>query len=309
MTNHTWADLWRRTWCAIPTAIINRMDGKTKPVERNFISVLVTLALMTLTGASIINLAARANYYHQSINAQMVGVGFAALIPIAVVAAVHYRVGRYQVAFIWTIAVIFAIMSAAVQVNIYSTKSGLTAESFAFGAGIPLAEILLAALDGMMISYFAEKKLVASEQAKTDQADAERKEQERQEREYRLELQRKADNQRLENERLDAEAKRAKRYAVAVNEPVNEPVNRSVNTVNTVNATGNTSEGEKLAAPRNTVDDNALLSFYTDNQNASLRAAGAQFGVSHTQISKILKRLESEGRVHVNGTVEVQHGN
>lgn len=297
MTNHTWSDLIRRTWYAIPTAIINRMDGKTKPTERNFISVVITLVLLVLTGASIVNLSDRANFYHESLNAYMVGCGFAALIPIAVVVAVHYNIGKYRLIFVWVIAAAFAILSATVQVNIYS-QNGMSAESVALGAGIPLAEILLAALDGMMIGYFAEKKLSASEQEKAEQAEEERKEQERQEREYQRELQRKADDQRLENERLDAEAKRAKRYAV-----VSNPVSKSVQS-GAQNNRPTPIEQPEMDTEKGGMD--ALLDIYRNEPGLSKREAARRIGRSPQTVSNWLNQLQDEGRVHVNGIVEVQ---
>lgn len=73
-----------------------------------------------------------------------------------------------------------------------------------------------------------------------------------------------------------------------VNTPPETPGNTPVDTVNT---------GE--------IDTQKLLEFYRENPASSLRKTGTAFGVSHTQISKVLKRLEGEGLVSVNGVVKV----
>lgn len=105
------------------------------------------------------------------------------------------------------------------------------------------------------------------------------------------------DNVQVETKRMNLQAEHERRLelkaAKAVNKPavnsVNEPVNTPVDSVNS-----------------SEFDTEKLLEFYRDNPVASLRKAGAAMGVSHTMISKTLKALESEGRVHVNGKVEVQ---
>ena len=55
------------------------------------------------------------------------------------------------------------------------------------------------------------------------------------------------------------------------------------------------------------IDTDLLLQYYSENPKSSLRKAGEKFGVTHTRIKRALEKLESEGRVHVNGKVEVSN--
>lgn len=111
-----------------------------------------------------------------------------------------------------------------------------------------------------------------------------------------LEIKREEAKQRLAQQQAEhaqkLELQRMKSVNRAVNGVVNTPPETPGNTpVDTVNT------GE--------IDTQKLLEFYRENPASSLRKTGTAFGVSHTQISKVLKRLEGEGLVSVNGVVKV----
>jgi hypothetical protein len=315
---YTWKDLRLKLWCGIPHWIVTWLDGKTKRTEKNWLTFLITLMILVLSAASITNLSDRAYHHHGNYSAYMAGFGLAALVPLAVICAVYVDVSGWTKAGIWTIASIFAVISAAIQVNIYA-PTGLaldtgSLEAIAFGAGIPLAEILLATLDGILIQHFGrktqavkvEEKQAQAEieaKAKADREEAEQKERERMEWQADQERKRQAwqaeqervaaeHAQRLELQRQKEEAKLHKSVNQSVNSAVNKPSKMTDDTpVDSVNSAE--------------VDTEKLLDFYKNNPASSLRKTGAAFGVSHTQIGKILKRMESDGLVSVNGVVKV----
>lgn len=113
---------------------------------------------------------------------------------------------------------------------------------------------------------------------------------------------------------LDLEIKRRKAELELEKEKASHALKLELQREKAVNKTVNGTVNSQPKQPQNTPDDSVnngeidtdkLLEFYTQNPASSLRKTGAQFGVSHTQISKVLKRLESEGRVTVNGVVKV----
>ena len=208
MGNNTWGGLINRVWFAIPSAIIDRMDGKTKRKPKNWITALITALIAILSAASITNLSERAHYHHAGFSAYLAGFGLAALVPIAVICAVYLDIGGWKKAGIWAIAVIFAVMSAAIQVRIYA-PGGLafdsqSLEALAFGAGIPLAEILLATLDGILINHFSQKAAQTIRQEREQQESEDRLCQQRQdEAEEKAAI--KAKTEREESDRLARE--------------------------------------------------------------------------------------------------------
>lgn len=303
-------------------AILGNGESKEKDGD-SFLIRTIPLAIITLSLASITNMASRAYDHHHDYSSYATGLGLAILVPIIVYAALRVK-SRAGQGFAWVSAIAFAFASGSIQFQIYNAgqpltfntlmSAGVNLEALSFGYGVPFAECVLAVLEGILIWQHEAKRTQAAQaveeeakrqadevkrQAEEAQAKAERKrredeaweaEQKRQQAEWQAEQDRKAaaHAQALELQRLKAEAK------------LSTPVNKTVNV----------DKKQPVTTPDDSVNDSEididkLLEFYSQNPKSSLRNTGKQFGISHTQVSKILKRLESEQRVHVNGSVQV----
>ena len=214
----TFSTLWRswRTYAirllmTIPEDGLAELEGRERRKRRNGAWVLWAL-VGVLAIASITNLADRAYTHKAGFSANVVGAGLALLVPVAVHYAIKVR-GWWQVA-IWSAAILFASISATIQYQIYAPENMLTLlskenlEALAFGAGVPLAECVLAGIAAVVLRQDAQRE--ADNELKTAQALAAEEERERE---------RERDDQlfavELENKRLDAQAKREERLLKA----------------------------------------------------------------------------------------------
>lgn len=289
-------------------------DGTTALIK------IIPLVIIALSLASVTNMASRAYSHHASNSSYAIGFGLAVMVPVIVFTALRLQNG-WASGLAWFFAIVFAFASGSIQFQIYNAGQpitfdtlfsvGVNLEALAFGFGVPFAECVLAGLEGLLIWQIETKERRDAAQAKTaevernqqDEAKAkaeavevERKERERQE--WQAEQERKRQEWQAEQDRIAAEhaqkleLQRLKVVNKTVNGTVNKPHKTADSTpVDTVNS------GE--------IDARKLLEFYRENPASSLRKTGAAFGVSHTQISKVLKRLEGEGLVSVNGVVKV----
>lgn len=317
-----WAQAAIKLLMSPANAILGNGDSEEKDGD-TFLIRTIPIAIVTLSLASITNMASRAYDHHHDYSSYATGLGLAILVPIIVYAALRVK-SKVGQAFAWFSAIAFAFASGSIQFQIYNAgqpltlatlmSTGVNLEALSFGYGVPFAECVLAVLEGILIWQHEAKRTQAAQavedeakrqaeeakrQAEDAQAKAERKrredeawqaEQDRKQAEWQAEQDRKsADHaQALELQRLKAEAKLSTPVNKTVNVDKKQPVNTPDDSVN---------GGE--------IDIEKLLEFYRQNPKSSLRNTGSQFGISHTQVSKVLKRLASEQRVHVNGTVQV----
>ena len=303
-------------------AILGNGEKKEKDGD-TFLIRTIPIAIITLSLASITNMASRAYDHHHDYSSYATGLGLAILVPIIVYAALRVKSKAGQ-AFAWFSAIAFAFASGSIQFQIYNAgqpltlatlmSTGVNLEALSFGYGVPFAECVLAVLEGILIWQYEAKRIHATQAAENEtkrQAEEEKRqaednhikaeqkrredeawhaEQNRKQAEWQAEQNRKAaeHTQALELQRLKAESKLSTPVNKTVNVDKNPPVTTPDDSVN---------GGE--------IDIEKLLEFYRQNPKSSLRNTGNQFGISHTQVSKVLKRLASEQRVHVNGTVQV----
>lgn len=230
----TFETLWRswltyayRLAMTIPEDGIAELEGRERRRRRTGSWVLWVL-IGVLAIASITNLSDRAYIYKEGWASYVIGAGLALLVP----AAVHYAIKtrdwwKYVV---WVFAGLFAFMSASIQYQIYApvdapfalTKDHL--EALAFGAGVPLAECLLAAIAAIVVLQDDKREAESEAEAALATADEEKlaREREREDRLFAMEL---------ENKRLDAQAKREERLIKAqakVSKVVPQNVQRDV---------------------------------------------------------------------------------
>lgn len=313
MDKHTWNDLGNRLWLGIPHWIVTRLDGTVKRKEKNWLTFLITLMILVLSAASITNLSDRAYHHHGNFSAYLAGFGLAALVPLAVICAVYVDVSGWTKGGIWLIAGVFAIISAAIQVNIYAPMGlGLNTaslEAIAFGAGIPLAEILLATLDGILIQHFArnaqlvkaeekQAELDAQAHAKADREEAERKELQRLE--WQAERERKRQEWQAEQDRKAAE--HAQKLELQRQKALSS-VQKSVQKISSDTPVVQQKMDKNGQNAKGTMDD--MLSIFQQEPDASQRDVARRIGRSPQTISNWLKELEGQKRVEVNGIVKV----
>lgn len=191
---------------------------------------IIPLAIIALSLASVTNMAARAYSHHASNSSYAIGLGLAVMVPMIVFAALRLKNGWARM-FAWICALTFAFFSGSIQFQIYNEGKPITIDSLfsfsvnlealAFGFGVPLAECVLAALEGLLVWQIETKadtdaaQVQAAEQeriqqdearARAERAEAERREIERQEREARAERERMEWQAKQERERMEWQA-------------------------------------------------------------------------------------------------------
>lgn len=301
-----WESMGHRLAIVIPLRIVQWLDKeKTEAKRKHPLTVLIILLIMVLSAASVTNLYTRANAHHPGPSAMATGAGLALLVPIAIFFAVYVPLGRAGRIGVWCIAIVFAAMSAAIQYKIYApADGGIDIEAIAFGTGIPVAECLLAVLEGILISHLAKQaeeteRMVAAK----EHADIEANKAADQMALVRIEEQRKAEEQRkIDVERQQAEFDfdmQAKRLRLELELELERKK---------IEAKLNKPKAEKPSdAPviheskKSDSDESRIKEYYRINALASQRRAAAELGVSQPKISRILNDLESKKVIHRNG--------
>ncbi len=201
----------------IPTKALAWLNGDKGKAQRHPLTKIVPIVIVTLSLASISNLVSRANHHHAGLPADFTGTGIAVLVPIAVFAAVHSNLGLGRKIIISLIALVFAITSAAIQFMIYAPAGDFKLsydlfEALAFGAGVPIAECLLAVIEFLLIEQDAATNATrekaeqdAAEQARINAEKAQRESEEREQARINAEHARELERIRIEAERHEAE--------------------------------------------------------------------------------------------------------
>jgi membrane protein involved in colicin uptake len=209
-------------------------------------------------------------------------------------------------------------MSAAIQIQVYMPtiiawdRWDQVAEAIAFGAGVPTAECLLAAMEAFLLAQIsrleqadlqaktdAEKQQLADEQARQT-AELERQRQqvesnqqaefERQKRAIDLEIYAAQQQQQLEIQRLEAQAKLEAQRA-----QLEARLKRDSKVIQP--------ESKSIQSPDS---ESRLIQYYRLNPRASQRKAAQETGISQSSVNRILSELESSKVIHRNGNgVEV----
>lgn len=322
MNDITWHELgqkWNKALIKVlmllPGAILG---SEEKPKHKDTIIKIIPFLIMVLSAASITNLSHRAYSHHEDWSSYLVGAGLAALVPVAVFVAIKIDGRKYKIG-VWIIASIFAIISAAIQYQVYipaNPRTDQIFEALAFGAGVPLAECLLAAMEAFLLGQ-VQQHAKADEQAALDREqaalEAERKQQQESDRleferqkqaidleNYRRQLAQEAELKRLEAEtklelkRLEAEAKlrkSAEKQQAASVEKLTE--NSTPTSVDSENSTG---KKAKIQQRRNMIFQHIKI-----HGDPGASALGEQFGVDRGTIYSDLKALASEDKIYKNG--------
>lgn len=301
-------------------AILGNGESKEKDGD-TFLIRTIPIAIITLSLASITNMASRAYDHHHDYSSYATGLGLAILVPIIVYAALRVKSNAGQ-AFAWVSAIAFAFASGSIQFQIYNAgqpltfstlmSAGVNLEALSFGYGVPFAECVLAVLEGILIWQHEAKRTQAAQaveeeakrqaeedkrQAEEERIKAERKrredeawqaEQDRKQAEWQAEQDRKAADhaQALELQRLKAESRLSKVSNLMSKTSNNTPVGQ-----------------QKVDIEKGTMDD--MLDIYRNEPDATQRSVAKRLGRSPQTINNWLKELEADNKVTVNGVVKV----
>lgn len=320
-------DLWRQAIIKSLMAPAQRLlDGQTPRRQTGdgttTLIKIIPLVIISLSLASVTNMASRAWSHHASYSSYAIGLGLAIMVPVIVFTALRLQSGWASGA-AWWFAIVFAFASGSIQFQIYNTGQpitldslfsfGVDLEALAFGFGVPFAECVLAALEGLLVwqieakgqrdaqqSARDEAERVEREQvaAKAAQDEAEQKErvrlewqaeQERKRAEWQAEQERKAAEhaQRLELQRQKAVAKQEKPVAKSVAKPVAGEDNTPAQ-----------SESATLSA---TERRNVLIRLLDEFGDIGDTEFGNKLNVDRTTIFRDFQKLQRDNRVHQNG--------
>lgn len=334
----TWSDAkerWRalgiKAAIAIPDLFLadHSEDEKVsnrKGLHRVVIRVLTAL-VVTLAFASIGNMVSRALLHHNGFNAYAGGIALAALVPISVfITAAIFRNDAKRRMLGWAISAVFATVSATIQFYAYSAGDNFSLEAFAFGAGIPVAECLLAVLAAAVESQIEEeeevelassieadfmaqqdaeeaiKKERREREAEEDRRRAIKAEDERRRAELALEIEQRAKDAeaKRENERIKAaaaaDAKRIKAQSASVKNSVKSDATYGVKS-NTPTS-GNRAENRRVRLVE-------ILHSFDSPSDINKTKIAKQLGVSRQTIISDINALESSGLISLNGSVKI----
>ena len=328
-----WGQLGRKLAILIPAKLVTWLDAPKREAKRQHpLTILIVLLIACLSTASVTNLFTRADVHHPGISAYATGAGLALLVPLSIFFAVYVPLGRWGRAGAWAISLVFAGMSAAIQYKIYASgATDVSLEAVAFGAGIPVAECLLAVLEGILINHLAReaarKAVAAQEAAKAEQARiqaelaaAEAKaEQERQRRAAEAQAVALAEQKRLaaeaealalaEQKRIQAEhqaaelafALEAKRQKLALDLELKRAAAQAKLSKNVDSVKQRESNQGESKRRESNQDESKLIQFYRLNAKATQREAADSTGLSQSKVNRILDRLKKAELVTVNG--------
>lgn len=294
-----WNQLAIRLAAAVPNMVIAEHDenetvSNRKRLHRVVIRVLAVM-VVTLALASIGNMVSRARIHHSGFNAYAGGISLAALVPITVfVTAALFRGDKRRRTLGWSVSAVFAGVSATIQYFAYSAGSETFAlEAFAFGAGIPISECLLAVLAAAVESQVEEEEAAENEQqrmaadearqAAGEAAQSERQrvaddERRRAELAFELEQKRLDADARRENERIKARAAADAKRIKAENAGVSGNVSRHVS--GDLSKRVSTSASPEVAISPEDMTD-ALLEYIRDNAGET----GGQIAKAHQDMA------------------------
>lgn len=313
-----WVQVLYRIAMIVPNAILG--DGQKKRGQRDIVAKLIPFLIIVLSAASITNLSTRAYAHHAGFSSYLVGAGLAALVPLAVFVAIKIEGTGYK-AVVWVIASLFALISAAIQYQVYLPAAAPTMdqmlEALAFGAGVPAAECLLAAMEAFLLRQEdnhnqalvladAEAIRQAEEQAaikrKQEQDEADQRQRESADRvhaERLREIELQAHAAKLAQ---DAELEReAKLAALRIKEAAAASKLSSKRVADNVAKNVATDKNTPVQQPDATERRNTLLNMLQQLGDIGPSAFGEKLNADRTTIYRDFKALEKAGIVHQNG--------
>ena len=337
-----WQALFDNLMLLTPIKLLSLLKGEAKKTKHHPLTRIVPAAIVTLSIASITNLVQRAAHHHPGIAADATGTVIAVLVPIAVFAAVHSNLGFKPKLLVSLIALVFAATSSFIQFQIYAPTTGFSKltpdlfEALAFGAGVPIAECLLAVIEFLLLEQDSAMNAAIERAVKDEEAkkilESERKAQAVEELErQRAKEKQAADDARILAEQQRQEAERQARIKEAHEQALFElelerkrlemqakleaerlKLEAKLQQKNVAKSVANDDSGN-VARNTNTPDSNSnkpsaatlrrneLLRLLQQHGDIGDTAFGEKLNADRTTIYRDLKAMEKDGLVHVNG--------
>lgn len=336
-----WQALFDNLMLLAPIKLLSLLKGEEKKTKHHPLTKIVPAVIVTLSIASISNLVSRASHHHPGLPADATGTAIAVLVPIAVFAAVHSNLGIWRKLLISFIALVFAATSSFIQFQIYAPSTGFKMtsdlfEALAFGAGVPIAECLLAVIEFLLLEQDASanaaieqaikdeesRKILESERKAQEVAEIERQrikdaqaiedarvltEQKRQESERQARI-REAHDQvifdlEIEQKRLEMQARLDAERLKLEAKLQQKSVAKSVAKDDSESVARNTNTPEVTEKKPNpaTLRRNELLKLLQQYGDIGDTAFGEKLNADRTTIYRDLKAMEKTGKVHLNG--------
>ncbi|HSG61610.1 MAG TPA: hypothetical protein VLA24_09275 [Pseudomonadales bacterium] len=207
----SWARMLNRLLVMFPQWVVQRLDGGSAEHSYPLVIKAIPAVIVMLSVASISVINNRAIAHHAGWNSPLVSTGVAVLVPLATLAAALTKDRRWSALF-WVVSFFVAFVSGSIQYNVYvdTSATGVEAlEAYAFGYGIPFAEVLFAIMEAVSINQWIAQRATA-EQEKT-RVDAIQRRQRREEEDAEMERQRRQRirdiEQEFENRKHEAEVR------------------------------------------------------------------------------------------------------
>jgi len=332
-----WKLMWSKVCVLIPVKVLAWLDGSAEKHRSYPLLYVMTGLIVSLAIASMWNFITRASIHHAGISAYLGGIALAGLVPVTVFFAVYANITPKQRKGVWAIAVTFVFLSAFIQFPVYVGErltlsylfsSRFDLEAFAFGAGNPIAECLLAVMEAMYLSSVAreDKRLLEEAAAETLKKEEANKKAERERKEQiRQDLDAQAKRLREEKEFEAAQARSQQEFALRLKleetaalakielarAKVEAKMSKELS--NDHGSVSNLDKGKVYNTPisqgrRLTKDESRdiLLDTFRQNPELSYRDAGKTIGRSKDTVANYLKELQAKGKVVLNGHVEVR---
>lgn len=205
----SWAEMRDRLLVAFPQWVIRRLDGEDNGHSYPFVIKAIPLVIIMLSVASISVINSRAEAHHAGWNSPLVSTGVAVLVPLATLAAALIKDRKWSAVF-WVVSFFVAFVSGSIQYNVYvdANATGIEAlEAYAFGYGIPFAEVLFAIMEAVSINQWVTQQ--AKAQGESARIEALKRRQQLDEQDAEAERQRRQrqrdDEQEFERRKREAE--------------------------------------------------------------------------------------------------------
>lgn len=304
----SWVEMGNRLAIAFPQWVIKKLDSDNKH-SAPFVIKAIPLVIIMLSVASISVINSRAEAHHAGWNSPLVSTGVAVLVPLATLAAALIKDRRWSVVF-WVVSVFVAFVSGTIQFNVYADPkaTGIAAlEAYAFGYGIPFAEVLFAIMEAVSINQWK----VQQEQAEAEAVRVEdlrrRKERDDQdaERRRKQEQETQAAKQDIERRKQEIELRAYEAKLLQDAEIEREKAMASIRIKESKSATKTaTSQSQKPASQSAGVSDShsiqmRMIPIYQREPSISDVRMANEIGKSKKTIQDLLADLVAKKVVHV----------
>lgn len=297
-----WVEMRDRLLIAIPHWVVKTLDGEGEH-KYPFVIKAIPVVIVMLSVASISVINTRAEAHHAGWNSPLVSTGVAVLVPLATLAAALIRHRGWSAVF-WVVSFFVAFVSGSIQYQVYYIPgaTGVEAlEAYAFGYGIPFAEVLFAIMEAVSINQWMAQRNEAESEQRRVAAMEKRQQQDEADAEARRRLRQQQDAQQAEFDRRKREAELAA-YEAKLKQDAELEREKAMTQLRI--------KEQKAIHPSDSVnqkvnhgdsDERVVLRFYAANPKAPQREAADATGVSQPKISRILRKAESTGLIHRNG--------